>query len=320
MCCVALWGSREGRQRECAVLRGGAKDLRFTIYDCHVAVSASSMLVSRVAIAIAAGRATAARAKPPGLLLRTVPPCASSSPLVRWLSTQSVRDPYAVLGLASDATPEQVKTAYYKLALTMHPDRNDSPDAADKFAEIGVAYNKIMGTPSIKQRNANHDINVVQQAAFAKAYPPWVYRCMDYLTRVPQRFDDWLMPSYSSIIYKHVKNNELAEALGVLEEMRLEGEQAHAPSLSNPSLSRLTLSFHARVFTPPWRRVPHSIPAPSCLRSHRMQSMRCSYEAARSPCAVCPSAKCPTTSPPTSSKRSWSYGATCRPWAVSRTT
>ena len=180
----------------------------------------------------------AASSQRPGLLLlRTVHPRAPSSPLMQRLSTQAMRDPYAVLGLTSNATAEQVKSAYYKLALTMHPDRNDSPDAADNFAEIGVAYNKIMGTPSIKHRNANPDINVVQPAAFAKAYPPWVYRCMDYLTRVPQRFDEWLMPSYSSIIYQHVKNNELAEALGVLEEMRLEGEQAHAPRRSNAWLA-----------------------------------------------------------------------------------
>ena len=50
------------------------------------------------------------------------------------------RDYYEVLGLSRDATKEQVKDAYRKLALQYHPDRNKSPDAEEKFKEISEAY------------------------------------------------------------------------------------------------------------------------------------------------------------------------------------
>ena len=135
---------------------------------------------------------------------------------------------HATLGLPPDATPEQVKHAYYRLAMVHHPDRDDRLDAAEKFAAIGLAYSKLMDLPN---HNTVHEGPRVgpQPAPFAAAFPPWVYRAAEYLHRVGGRFDMWLAPSYSSIIYQHVRNEELAEALEVFEEMRLEGEQpSHA--------------------------------------------------------------------------------------------
>jgi molecular chaperone DnaJ len=51
------------------------------------------------------------------------------------------RDYYEVLGVERDASPEQVKRAYRKLAIEYHPDRNPGdPDAEDKFKELAEAY------------------------------------------------------------------------------------------------------------------------------------------------------------------------------------
>lgn len=50
------------------------------------------------------------------------------------------RDYYEVLGVQKDATTQDIKTAYRKLALKYHPDRNKAPDAEEKFKEISEAY------------------------------------------------------------------------------------------------------------------------------------------------------------------------------------
>jgi len=50
------------------------------------------------------------------------------------------RDYYDVLGVGKSASAAEIKKAYRKQALTWHPDRNKSNEAAEKFKEINEAY------------------------------------------------------------------------------------------------------------------------------------------------------------------------------------
>lgn len=52
----------------------------------------------------------------------------------------SKRDYYDILGLDKSATSTQIKSAYRKLALKWHPDRNKETDAEAKFKEVNEAY------------------------------------------------------------------------------------------------------------------------------------------------------------------------------------
>lgn len=49
-------------------------------------------------------------------------------------------DYYEVLGVPRDATAEQIKKAYRRLAMKYHPDVADDPASAEKFKEVGEAY------------------------------------------------------------------------------------------------------------------------------------------------------------------------------------
>ena len=66
---------------------------------------------------------------------------------------------YQVLGLNSNASDEEVKHRYKKLALKYHPDKNKTPDASEKFQKISDAYNNIINKKSKPINNNIRQIN-----------------------------------------------------------------------------------------------------------------------------------------------------------------
>jgi molecular chaperone DnaJ len=61
------------------------------------------------------------------------------------LATQAKRDYYEVLGIARSANEQEIKSAYRKLAMQHHPDRNPGdPHAEEKFKECTEAYSVLI--------------------------------------------------------------------------------------------------------------------------------------------------------------------------------
>lgn len=65
--------------------------------------------------------------------------------------SMSQRDHYEVLGVTKNATQEEIKAAFRKLAAQHHPDRNpDDPKASTRFKELNAAY-QVVGDPQRRQ-------------------------------------------------------------------------------------------------------------------------------------------------------------------------
>lgn len=61
------------------------------------------------------------------------------------------KDYYKILGVSRDASQDEIRKKYRKLAAKFHPDKNpDNPKAEDKFKEIGEAYEVLKDTEKRK--------------------------------------------------------------------------------------------------------------------------------------------------------------------------
>src|SRR5947207_13353206 len=65
------------------------------------------------------------------------------------MATQT--DYYALLGVPRQATDEQIRSAYRKLARQYHPDVNSAADASERFKAVTEAY-EVLTDPQRRQR------------------------------------------------------------------------------------------------------------------------------------------------------------------------
>ena len=67
--------------------------------------------------------------------------------------TEPRLDPYAILGVARDASPAQIQQAYRRLAKRYHPDLHQAPKTTERMQRLNQAW-AILSNPA---RRARHD-------------------------------------------------------------------------------------------------------------------------------------------------------------------
>ena len=79
---------------------------------------------------------------------------------------------YNVLGVAPNASDDEIKKVYRSLAMRFHPDRNPEPGAAARFQAIAKAY-EVLSDPARREeynQSLNHRIIIDPEA---EAYQLW---------------------------------------------------------------------------------------------------------------------------------------------------
>ncbi|MBI4058182.1 DnaJ domain-containing protein [Candidatus Gottesmanbacteria bacterium] len=83
----------------------------------------------------------------------------------------TTRDYYEVLGVSKNASSDELKKAYRKMALQWHPDRNKTQEAEARFKEINEAY-EVLSDPQKKSAYDQFGHAAFQQGGFGGTQGP----------------------------------------------------------------------------------------------------------------------------------------------------
>ena len=79
---------------------------------------------------------------------------------------------YAILGVAPNASDEDIKKVYRSLAMRYHPDRNQAPGAEARFKAVSKAYEILSDRAKREEYNQSVNHRIVLDAE-AEAFELW---------------------------------------------------------------------------------------------------------------------------------------------------
>lgn len=143
-------------------------------------------------------------------------------------------DPYKVLGVSPDASDEEIKTAYRRLAKQYHPDRNPGdPVAAQKMQEVNAAYERIKNPEKFRQQSAS--------GGYGSYDPFGGYRQQ-------QSYGSQTTDQYQQAAYNYIRFGRYREALNALDSCaKRDGRWYYLSAIANDGLgNQVTALEHIR--------------------------------------------------------------------------
>ncbi|TGZ54049.1 uncharacterized protein [Temnothorax longispinosus] len=143
------------------------------------------------------------------------------SQLARLYSTQQStksKNHYNTLKITPHATQTEVKSAYYKLTLQYHPDKNKSEYAKQKFQDIAEAYEVLGNHDQRKVYDRDMLLHRPSTASTTVEHPTSHYRDKVYSgSSKIYNFDAWTQAHYGKQMYERRMRRQAYEHAKMME-------------------------------------------------------------------------------------------------------